>query len=231
MDLRGVEPRPRPCHGRVLPLYYRPLEENSSERGVNFKVILLAMNDKFLLTGLFSAGILLWVFLNARAPRYDFRTKIDSFIPFVPWFSFVYLSIFIFIPAAAAFLFFSPVGEEYLLSMVVGLYAAAVPWYFFPGKTYRPVIEGKGISKTLALAIYNGNPHANTFPSIHVFTSLLTAYFLSIVYPAFTLFFFIAAAAVSLSTVLIKQHHAVDVIAGILWAAASIAAARALMGF
>ena len=25
VDLRGVEPRPRPCHGRVLPLNYRPV--------------------------------------------------------------------------------------------------------------------------------------------------------------------------------------------------------------
>ena len=24
VDLRGVEPRLRPCHGRVIPLYYRP---------------------------------------------------------------------------------------------------------------------------------------------------------------------------------------------------------------
>ena len=25
VDLRGVGPRPRPCHGRILPLNYRPL--------------------------------------------------------------------------------------------------------------------------------------------------------------------------------------------------------------
>src|SRR3989344_2888948 len=24
LDLRGIEPRPRPCHGRVLPMNYRP---------------------------------------------------------------------------------------------------------------------------------------------------------------------------------------------------------------
>ena len=28
VDLRGVEPRLRPCHGRVIPLHYRPRKFN-----------------------------------------------------------------------------------------------------------------------------------------------------------------------------------------------------------
>ena len=30
MDLRGIEPRPRPCHGRVLPMNYRPSLYNTN---------------------------------------------------------------------------------------------------------------------------------------------------------------------------------------------------------
>lgn len=29
VDLRGVEPRPRPCHGRILPLNYRPVSKRA----------------------------------------------------------------------------------------------------------------------------------------------------------------------------------------------------------
>jgi membrane-associated phospholipid phosphatase len=187
------------------------------------------MNDKFLLTGIFSAGLLLWVALNARAARYNMQTRLDETIPFLPQFAFAYLAIFILLPIAALKIFLTPLGTEYLLSMVLGIYSAALPWYFFPGKSNRPEILGASISEKLVRSIYTGNPHANTFPSIHVFSSCITAYYLSLLFAPWSLAFYFAALLISLSTLFIKQHHVLDVLAGILWATVSVALAHTLV--
>ena len=45
VDLRGVEPRPVPCHGTVLPLYYRPLRAHSTKLRSSTKAICLSVRS------------------------------------------------------------------------------------------------------------------------------------------------------------------------------------------
>ena len=38
VDLRGIEPRPPPCHGGVIPFYYRPEAKSEMEALLTFRL-------------------------------------------------------------------------------------------------------------------------------------------------------------------------------------------------
>jgi membrane-associated phospholipid phosphatase len=190
------------------------------------------MTLKALLFGLFLLSIAVWIALNGRAGRYDFRTRFDRMVPFVPSFTILYIGTYPLIGAACFFLFFSDYAVPYFLALSVAMYTAALSWYFFPAKSFRPQIRiGERVVKTLVIRFYDGNSHGNAFPSAHVITSSVTAYFLSLLYPPASFAFFTVAFLIALSTLFIKQHHVFDVPAGILWSVAAILVARILVPF
>ncbi len=184
------------------------------------------MSEKFLLLALFFFGVLLFGVLNQKGGgRFNFYTPLDSLVPFAPVFSIPYLLLFPYIAFAGVVLFRTEYASPYYASMAFAMCSAAVVWFLFPSKMARPPVSKKKFFEKIVFKIYEGDSHANAFPSSHVFTSLITTYFLALEYPAAALPLAVLGASVAASTVLIKQHFAVDVVAGAVWAYAGIGVA------
>ena len=182
------------------------------------------MTERFLLLALFFASLLLWVILNGRAGKYDFKTVLDRFVPFVPLFALIYLSAYALVPLGIAFLIFSPYGTVYLVTINIVMFSAAVSWFLFPTISFRPDLPEHGILfRNLVFRAYEGNTHGNGFPSSHVMTSFVTAYYLAFAYPSAWYAFYGMASLIALSTMTIKQHRVADVLAGMLWVVVVIA--------
>ena len=189
------------------------------------------MTEKYLLLAAYFGGLLLYGLLNTRknAP-YDLRTALDRYIPLVPAFVVAYFGIFLFLPVAVVFLFETPLAIEFLIALVIGMYLAAIFWYLFPARMYRPEITGHGVFDRIVALLYHDDPHTNGFPSSHVINSVIASFYLSIAFPQYWIYICIVGVAIALSTVFIKQHRALDVVGGVVWAAVSIALARYFVG-
>jgi membrane-associated phospholipid phosphatase len=189
------------------------------------------MTEKFLLMGCFFVGVLLFGIMNRKeGRRFNFLTPLDKFIPFVSAFSVPYLLLFPYIAYAGVVLFHAPVSLEYYAAMALAMCSASVVWFLFPSKMARPSVKGSTIFEKIVLKIYHGDSHANAFPSSHVFTSCITSYYLAVTFPTIGIPLWIFGATVAISTVLIKQHFAVDVVAGIVWTYACISLAHMYFG-
>lgn len=184
------------------------------------------MTEKFLFIAIFFVGVLLFGTLNRKGGNYDFRTALDRHIPFVPEFSVPYLLLFPYIVCAAALLFESAFGTQYFAVMAFAMCSAAISWFLFPSKMARPSVSRNKFFDRTVHKIYEGDAHANAFPSSHVFTSLITSYYLASTFAEFFFPIWITGISIALSTVFIKQHFAVDVLAGVLWAYAGVGVAH-----
>lgn len=182
---------------------------------------------KFLLIGAFFVGVLLFGTLNQRSGgRFNFTSRMDAWIPFAPIFSVPYLLLFPYVTFAGIILFSSELAVRYYASMALAMCTATVMWFLFPSKMSRPHIVGKNFFEKIVLKIYQDDTHANAFPSSHVFTSLITSFFLASAFPVLAPVFWSVGCVIAVSTVLIKQHFFVDVVAGICWAYAGIGVAH-----
>lgn len=189
------------------------------------------MTEKYIFVGCFFVGVLLFGIMNQKGGgRFNFLTPLDKYIPFQPAFSVPYLLLFPYIAYAGVVLFNTSVSLKYYAAMAFAMCSAAVVWFFFPSKMARPFVEGRNIFEKIVLKIYHGDSHANAFPSSHVFTSLITSYYLTLAFPEFEIALWAFGATIALSTVLIKQHFAVDVFAGALWTYACISLAHMYFG-
>ncbi|MBX9765043.1 phosphatase PAP2 family protein [Patescibacteria group bacterium] len=184
------------------------------------------MTEKFLLIAVFFFGVLLFGVLNQKGGgRFNFLTPLDSYIPFLPAFSIPYLLLFPYIAFAGVALFSTEYATKYYAAMAFAMCSAVFVWFLFPSKMARPPVSKQKFPENIVAKIYEGDSHANAFPSSHVFTSLITSFFLAFVFPSFAIPIWLFGIIIAISTVLIKQHFAVDVIAGILWAYAGVGVA------
>lgn len=188
------------------------------------------MNEKFLLTALLGGGVLVYGLLYLREGRYDFRIAFDKAIPFVPAFIIPYLAFFPFVISAWFLLFRTPFLVPFTVSLIVAVYTAALFWYLFPGKTYRPEVSGQGFFERLVTLLYDGGSHANQFPSAHVFSCVISSFYLSLAFPAFSALAWGIGALIALSTLFTKQHHVIDFAGGVAWAIAALALTMHLVG-
>lgn len=189
------------------------------------------MNERFLYIGLFFFGVLLFGIMNQKSGgRHNFLTPLDSYIPFLPAFSIPYLLLFPYVGLSGFLLFDTEYALPYYAAMALAMCSAAVVWFFFPSKMARPRVDGKSVFEKIVQTIYRGDSHANAFPSSHVFTSLITSHFLSLVFAPFAVLIWAIGVLIAISTVLIKQHFAVDVFAGIVWTYASMSLALIYFG-
>jgi len=134
-------------------------------------------------------------------------------IPFVPEAEFIYVLGYLF-PVLAVFRM--PDVETFrrlLVAVGITLAVAYVTYLAFPVFLPRPTIEVDSLAKWLVSLEYN-DPSYNHFPSLHVaFTWLIYLACRKAVRQPRALL--VAAIAISVSTVFVKQHYIADIIYGL----------------
>lgn len=154
--------------------------------------------------------------LNKRKSRYYWKLRIDDFIPFVPIFIVPYVSYFAYVVLTIVALWNTSYVYEFFTSYIISYLVAGAFWYLIPNGVKRPKIVGKDIFSKLTAYIYSHDDDTNGFPSAHVFATLICSYFLFLSFPIFLPFILFMAITIIASTVLVKQHYAIDILGGII---------------
>lgn len=178
-------------------------------------------------------GILLYFPTNRikASGRWFFQdTWFDEYIPLVPYFVIPYLAYIPYVILTLIAMLWSAHAAAFYTCFAIASWSAAVFWYFFPAGILRKRDIGPDFFSRMIVWIYENDHENNTIPSSHVFHSIICSYFLTLSFPEYSLLFAIVGGLISVSTVLVKQHHVADILGGIVWAAASISIAHYLVG-
>lgn len=179
------------------------------------------------------AGMLLYFPTNRiNAPgRWFFHdTRIDELLPLIPYFIIPYLALFPYMIATAILMWHTLFAAEFYTTIAIAAWSAALVWYMAPSGILRKRDIGPDFFSRMIVWIYEHDQENNTFPSSHVFYALICSYFLALAFPYFALGFAVFGGLITVSTVLVKQHHVADIVGGIVWAIASVSLAQWLVG-
>lgn len=148
---------------------------------------------------------------------YHLYTTIDGFIPLIPLFVIIYLSIYalVFLPSIL-------VKEKnkfyngsltYFLVMVLSYFI----FYLFPVQMMRPELAVDSISSSLLNFVYQSDLALNCFPSLHTSMAILAG-LISYNYDKKYWWMLLWGILIAISTVFVKQHYFIDMVAGALMA-------------
>lgn len=157
----------------------------------------------------------------ADAAHHDLSIFIDEWIPFWPWFISFY--ILAYAQWASNYIFHAHIGREQFYhmatSVIIAKMLSMILFLAIPTEIVRPEITGDGIWNFLTGMIYSADTPRNLFPSLHCVESW-TVYRMARLmkkaprwYAPLQLFITVMVFA---STVFVKQHFFIDIIAGIL---------------
>ena len=153
----------------------------------------------------------------------------EARIPLVPEFEFLYVLTYVLPLGLVAWLPDARAFRRTGLAFTLTLAVACATYLLFPVYLERPVLE-VGSLATYLLSLEYHDPSYNHFPSLHVAISWLVYLACRDVVRLRGVFLMLVI-GISISTVFVKQHYAVDVLAGALlawgaWAAAGRWATR-----
>lgn len=151
---------------------------------------------------------------------YNLSTEIDCWIPFSPFWILIYIlsyvqwmTNYILICRESRELCFSFLGSEML-----GKTVSAVFFLALPTTIVRPEVVGGGIWNFLVRFIYAADTPVNLFPSLHCYCSWISSrklFSCKRVSPWYKWASVVFSFLVFASTVLVKQHFFVDILAGV----------------
>lgn len=141
-------------------------------------------------------------------------------IPFVPQMFFFYMLVYILPPFIFIILKSKKQIYKAFLAFVICSGIHFLFFIFMPVKyTLRPELETfQGYFSQMLSFIYKVDEPYNNFPSMHVSFAFLSYYTIKSFYKKYKMAFLLSAIFISASTVLVKQHYIVDVLAAILLA-------------
>ncbi|MFC0189711.1 phosphatase PAP2 family protein [Fictibacillus aquaticus] len=148
-------------------------------------------------------------------------TTIDHNIPFLEIFVLPYLLwyAFIFVMLVIFCLFDRRIYYRTLLSFTTGMLVCYTVYFFFQTTVPRPEVINEGILTSLVLYVYGADQPFNCFPSIHVLSSylMITAIRHSKLWTLKReIIISLISYSIILSTLFVKQHVVLDVVAGVL---------------
>jgi membrane-associated phospholipid phosphatase len=150
------------------------------------------------------------------------NTQFDNLFPFDSRFIIPYIAWFLFV--AAGLILFAIIDHKYfyqqLASLLTGAVISYLTFHFFPTEIIRPVVNGTSIFDSLVKDYYNYDCPYNGFPSIHVLYTVIITLFVCKYFQNNLLrfLFIIICIIISVSTLYVKQHYFLDVLAGALLA-------------
>lgn len=178
------------------------------------------------------AGIFLYFPTNRiKAPGRWFLQDswIDSKIPLIPYFVIAYISYYPYLILTPIVMWGTAYAAEFFVCLAIVGWTAAAFWYFFPSGILRKHRLHPDIFSRMITWIYQNDHENNTMPSSHVFHSIICSWYLSLAFPAYAIFFMVIGFFIAISTVFVKQHHAIDIPGGVVWAVGSIWIAHILV--
>lgn len=165
---------------------------------------------------------LTYTFLNqSTSSMIDLHIVMDDFFPLIPIFIIPYILWYAFIFCYLIYFCFkdTKVYKHALITIVVGELICFFCYVFFQSTVERPPIEGDGMLHTLIQFIYNNDEPFNCFPSIHVLTTytiMLASIRIKNMHVINATFIQLMGTLIILSTLFVKQHVVIDVVASIL---------------
>jgi len=165
--------------------------------------------------------IYLYVPLNKlRYPLIIFKTPIDDYIPFLPFFVVFYFivhNILLYGTMAFSFIRENKRFYTFFYSMILANLVAYSIYYFFQSTIIRPPIIGHSIFSLGVAKIYSTDLLYNAFPSGHAYysTIVLMHWLKSNVKKSIKIIISVLISLVLMSTLFIKQHFILDIIAGV----------------
>ena len=156
------------------------------------------------------------------------RCALDHWIPFCKWFVIPYAFWFLFVGGMLLYtLFYNIPAFRRMMKFIILTYSfALLTYWLFPNCQHlRPVLSGNDVLTRLVSMLYRSDTNTNVCPSIHVIGSF-AVYFAArdsrmLSKPPIRLTVFILTVLISISTVFLKQHSVLDVLAGLLVCAAA----------
>ena len=161
--------------------------------------------------------------VSQKLTHYDFSLPVDGAIPFVPAFSVIYLLAFV--QWTAGYILIARDSRELCRRVISGEIISellcTVLFLLVPTTMARPEIVSDGFFDRIVGTIYRLDAADNLFPSIHCLESWVCfrgAMGMKKTGPWYRYFTLVFSLLVFASTVLIKQHVAVDIVGGVLTA-------------
>lgn len=174
---------------------------------------------------LLAALITTWVYfpLNRRKSRFYWESPIDKRIPLIPMFVVPYYFFFVYMASAVFLLSETTQFRSALIAFILANLIASIFWYIFPNGIRRVRVKRVGFFFKWLNDLYWVDKHdTNSCPSNHVYGSTICTYYLCMAYPHIQILFVFIGASIVVSTIFVKQHHVIDLIAGLFLAASSI---------
>lgn len=167
--------------------------------------------------GLIFAGYVEIQNLTSHLSGSEVMTKLDNAIPFIPEFVWFYTGGFV-VVLAVAFLE-DRVFNKFLGSFIVSSLICLFIFYMYPNEyVSRPLLVGDNYTNTLLGLVYKYDGPNNTLPSLHVLYAMLvaSAFKHDRTKPWFVeMLVWIVCLLVAISTLFVKQHCIVDVLASV----------------
>jgi membrane-associated phospholipid phosphatase len=148
---------------------------------------------------------------------------LDRELPFSPPWVFVYVTFYLFAFSPLLYTRRAPWFRRVFAAMGVTMAVTYVVFLVFPTReVLRPTLDGAtGFTMWFLRLVYGGDGGYNCFPSMHVGLSHLAAWTLRDVDRKVAPWAWALAILISVSTLLLKEHYLVDVVAGALLAFAA----------
>lgn len=159
--------------------------------------------------------------INHSMKKHDLTTAIDNNIPFITWFSIIYLGCYLF--WVFNYMLAGRVNKEhfykFITNIFLGYLISGFIFCIFPTYIERPSLDDiHGFGKFFVTYVYNSDTPVNLFPSMHCqiswycYIGIRGKKEIPTWYQYASL---VMAILVCISTVVIKQHFFVDIFAGI----------------
>jgi membrane-associated phospholipid phosphatase len=147
-------------------------------------------------------------------PLYLPMFEFEKSLPFIDWTIWFYISDYIYIAAAFILLSNKQNMNKIYYSQIFLLFISMIIFFAIPTAYPRPEVEYYGFTGLVIKMLHSADSPGNACPSIHVAMTFLGGFgFLKEkrwLFPWFMLW----AVLISVSTLTVKQHYAIDVIAG-----------------
>jgi membrane-associated phospholipid phosphatase len=161
--------------------------------------------------------------LNRGRPLNAPELPIDRFIDTEPAWMIVYGSVFLFAFLPVFVVRGAELTRRVLWSYIAVELLAFAGFLLYPTVLLRPTLAGSGFFAWTLQGIYDIDPPRNCFPSLHVAWAFVAALSCYRVHRGVGLAAMIWATLIGVSTLYTEQHYFVDVIGGVIIAAAAYA--------